>query len=298
MTAADPVRSVVASTASAEARSLETNPFRWPAWAIACLIPGLLFLALGFSGTFRALWGAWDQNPNYSHGFIIPPISAFLAWRKRKVLRAMPPASSWLGLSVLGFGVVLQIAGIRGDVTILQGWAFLLILTGGIWTWFGFGYVRALVFPLGFLLFMVPAIPAFMNKVSFELKSVAASGAVELASALGVPVIRRGMDLHFPSGFLTVENACSGLNSLIALMALGALFGHLSGGATWKRWVLFGTSIPVAIGANIVRIASLCVCAAFAGTETASGLFHDIGGFVLFGVALLLLLGFKAVLRC
>jgi exosortase len=106
------------------------------------------------------------------------------------------------------------------------------------------------------------------------------------------------MDLHFPTGTLTVENACSGLNSLVALMALGALFGHVGAGSPWKAWTLFALSIPVAIGANIVRITSLSLLASITDTETAGGLFHDVGGFLLFGVALLFLFALRKALRC
>ena len=110
--------------------------------------------------------------------------------------------------------------------------------------------------------------------------------------------LQRGMDLYFPTGTLTVENACSGLNSLVALMALGALFGHVASASAWKGWTLFLLSIPVAIAANVIRIASLSVMASVTDTETASGLFHDVGGFLLFGVALLLLFGLRKALRC
>jgi exosortase len=127
---------------------------------------------------------------------------------------------------------------------------------------------------------------------------MAAFGSVELAQALGVSVIRQGMDLSFPSGRMTIEGACSGLNSLIALLALGSLFAYFGSGPAWRRVLLFLCSVPVAVAANIVRITSLCVVAAMTTTEKATGLFHDIGGFVLFGVALLAMGALKRILRC
>lgn len=257
-----------------------------------------LLLVVGFSGTFQSLWRAWRENPNYSHGFLILPISFFLVWRMRREIAATPVAPSWWGVAVVAIGVLIQIVGLRGDVTIFQGWAFLAVLAGLVWSWFGWKMLMRVRFPLVFLLFMVPILPFLMNSVSFRLKVLAADGAVRLASAMGAPVVQRGMDLYFPSGTLTVENACSGLNSLVALMALGALFGHMSATSAWKGWALFLLSIPVAIAANVVRIASLSVMASVTDTETASGLFHDIGGFLLFGVALLLLFGLRKALRC
>jgi exosortase len=145
---------------------------------------------------------------------------------------------------------------------------------------------------------MAPTFPVFINQISFRLKTMAAFGSVSLAQALGVAVYRQGMDLYFPSGIMTIEGACSGLNSLIALMAMGALFAYMGSGPLWRRVVLFLFSLPIAVAANIVRISSLCVFAALTTTERATGLFHDIGGFVLFGFALVAMALSKKVLRC
>lgn len=266
-------------------------------WMVFGVI-AVVLLAVGFHKTFRILWGAWDANPNYSHGFLIPPIVVFVVWRMRERLAATPVRASWWGVPVVLGSVVVQILGTRGDVAILQGWALLGVLGGMVWSWFGTQMLRRLMFPLAFLLFMVPAHPALMNGVSFRLKVVAAEGSVWLAQHLGVSVGQRGMDLFFPTGTLTIENACSGLNSLIALLALGALFAHLGGGPMWKKWALFLLAVPIAVAANVVRITSLAIAAAVSDVDRASGLFHDIGGFVLFGVALGLLSLARKALRC
>ncbi|MFN8546826.1 MAG: exosortase [Candidatus Eisenbacteria bacterium] len=258
----------------------------------------VLLLAIAFHRTAAALWRTWWNNDNYSHGVLIPPITLFLVWRLKDELRALPIAPSWLGLGLLGAGALLQVIGIRGDVTIFQGWALIAILAGLAWTWCGWRWLRLLAFPIAFLIFMVPTVPWFLNQVSFRLKVVAANGAVHLAQAMGVSVLQRGMDLYFSSGTLTVENACSGLNSLVALMALGALFAYFSQGAAWRRWALFLSAMPIAVIGNILRLTSLCVMAVFTSAHTASGHFHDVGGFVLFGIALLLLGLTKRALRC
>jgi exosortase/archaeosortase family protein len=81
-------------------------------------------------------------------------------------------------------------------------------------------------------------------------------------------------------------------------MALGALIAHLGTGAAWRRWLLFLLSVPVALAGNVVRITSLCVYAGLTDTTRATGVFHNIGGFVLFGFALLCLVLLKRLLRC
>lgn len=261
-------------------------------------LAALALLAVAYAGTFAALWRMWAHNDNYSHGFLILPVSLFLVWRIRHELAAVPAAPSWAGLILVVGSVLLQLAGVRGDVAMFQAYSFIGLLSGLIWTWFGWRMVRKLAFPLAFLAFMAPTFPIFINMISFKLKTVAAIGSVRLAQSLGVAVTRNGMDLYFPTGMMTIEGACSGLNSLIALMALGALFAYFGAGPLWKRWTLFLFSIPVAVAANVVRITSLSVYAALSTTERATGLFHDVGGFVLFGVALIAMAGVKRVIRC
>ena len=174
----------------------------------------------------------------------------------------------------------------------------ILLVAGLTWTWFGGSMLRRLAFPIAFLVFGAPTFPVLVNRLSFSLKSIAAFGSVSLAQLFGVSVSLQGMDLYLPTGAMTIEGACSGLHSLIALMALGALFAYLGTGAAWRRWLLFACSVPVALAGNIVRITSLCVYAGLTDTTRATGLFHNIGGFVLFGFALLAMFLLKRLLRC
>jgi exosortase len=97
---------------------------------------------------------------------------------------------------------------------------------------------------------------------------------------------------------LRIENACSGMQSLISLMAMGALFAYLADAGPVRRVALFLASIPIALFVNVIRIAALCVVGNAVSIEAASGLFHDVSGFVLFGVALGMLVGVRRTLRC
>lgn len=266
-------------------------------YALPMALAGILF-AIGFHDTFRVLWRTWRNNDNYSHGVLIGPIFAFLVWRLRDELRRTPLEQSTPGVFLLAAGALLQVVGVRGDVTIFQGWAVVVTLAGLVWAWFGRHWFRKLLFPIAFLFFMVPTPPAFVNLISFRLKAIATNVAVHLSQSLGVAVSQRGMELSFPTGSLTVENACSGLNSLIALLAMGALFAYFGEGAYWRRGLLFLSAVPIALAANIVRLTSLCVMAVFTTADRAGGTFHDIGGFVVYALALVLLLGSKRVLRC
>jgi exosortase len=262
------------------------------------LLAGLVLIAIAYGRTTATLWRMWSHNDTYSHGFLILPVSLFLVWSLRHRLRTTPMAPAWAGLPVVAVAVLLQIAGIRGDVTMFQAYSLILLIAGLVWSWFGAELLRRLAFPIAFLVFGAPTFPVIVNQISFRLKTIAAFGSVSLAHLLGVPVNLQGMDLFLPTGAMTIEGACSGLNSLIALVALGALFAYLGTGAAWRRWLLFACSVPVALAGNIVRITSLCVYAGLTDTTRATGLFHNIGGFVLFGFALLAMFLLKRLLAC
>ncbi len=268
------------------------------AGVLGAVLSALALIALAYGRTAATLWRMWSHNDTYSHGFLIGPISLVLGWNLRRQLRQVPAMPTWAGLPVVALAVLLQIAGIRGDVTMFQAYSLILLVAGLTWTWFGPGVLRRLAFPIAFLLFGAPTFPVIVNQLSFRLKSVAALGSVSLAQLIGISVSLQGMDLYLPTGVMTIEGACSGLNSLIALTALGALFAHLGTGAAWRRWLLFACSVPVALAGNIVRLTSLCVYAGLTDTTRATGLFHNIGGFVLFGFALLAMVLLKRLLRC
>ena len=119
----------------------------------------------------------------------------------------------------------------------------------------------------------------------------------EIVSLLGIPVVREGFQLHFISSSLVIGNPCSGLRSLLALMALGSLFAHLYKGALWKRLVLFAATIPIALFSNILRVTALSLVAGHYGSDAATGIVHDVSGIFVFVIALVLLFGLGRLLE-
>jgi exosortase len=275
---------------------IRAAPRRAPGWLHVGLIA--ILIALVFRQTFPVLWRVWTDNPSYSHGVLIPAVVAVLLWRKRRELRATALRPSRLGLPVVALGLLVHVAGVRGDVMILQGDGLIVVLMGLVLHFAGWGWFRLALFPLAYLVFMLPFLPIFQDEVSFRLKQVAASGAVTVSGWLGVLTRKDGMSIFLPSGALRIENACSGMQSLISLMALGALVAYLAKGPVARRVVLFLAAIPIALLVNVVRISALCVVGSAAGISVATGAFHDASGFVLFGVGFLMLYAVKRVLAC
>jgi len=275
------------------------GPMTWIAAAIVAIL-----VALVYRHTFATLWRTWETNPNYSHGALIPPVVIFLLWTARKRIgdlagrgRATAVALA-AGLALVALALLGHIVSIRSGVFMTQGHSFVLLLFGIALIWLGGLAMRALWFPLGYLVFMLPMPPYLMNVVSFRLKLLAAKFGSAIAMRMGIPLARSGMTIHIPAGSLRIADPCSGLRSLIALVALGALFAFFTRARTWKRIVLFLSAIPLAVIANTVRISVLCAVANVWGIDAALGFFHDFSGFLLFFIALVGLFVVRRLLRC
>ncbi len=275
--------------------------------AVGIVIAALIVLV--YRHTFATLWRTWETNPNYSHGALIPPIAIFLLWYvRRSVVDAMAPGEGSNGgagapgvvggLVLIALALAGHLISIRSGVFMTQGYSFVLLLFGLALVLFGGRAMRVLWFPLGYLVFMLPMPPYLMNVVSFKLKLFAARVGSAIAVKMGIPLARSGMTIHIPAGSLRIADPCSGLRSLIALVALGALFAYFTRAKTWKRVVLLLAAVPLAAIANTVRIAVLCAVANVWGIDVALGFFHDFSGFLLFFIALGGLFVLRGLLRC
>jgi len=264
------------------------------AWAGAAVIA--LLLGLTYAGTAASLWNTWTTNDNYSHGPLVPLVSLALVWLRRDKLRALPVRSDSRGLALVALGCAMDVMGVRADLFALQGWSLLAVLSGLALTFAGPAVTRMLAFPILYLAFMLTFPPVVMNTLNFALKELAVNGAVRGAEALGATVHRVGMQLFFPSGELRVESPCSGLRSLLALLATATLFAYFQKGGLWRRAVVMLAAIPIALAGNMARLLLLLVAAWYRSVDWATGGFHLVTGYVMYAVALALLLGLRALL--
>lgn len=263
-------------------------------WAQAAAL--LALAVVMYHRTAAGLWDTWMTNDNYSHGPLVPLTSAALVWLRWDKLRALEVRPDSRGLWLVGFGCCMQVLGVRADLFALQGWSLLPLVFGLSLTFFGRAITHMLAFPLGYLGFMLTFPPVVMNQLSYALKELAVRASVGAAQAMGVEVRRSGMSLFLPTGELRVENPCSGLRSLLALVATGTLFAYFQPGGAWRRAAVLLAAVPIALTGNIARLTLLLVASYRKSVEWATGQFHDASGYVLYAVALLLLLGLRAVL--
>jgi exosortase len=253
-------------------------------------------LALVYHRTLVQLAEVWSDNENYSHGPLVPLASLAIAWLRRDRLAAAPPRPDARGLALVAAACALQVAGMRADVFTLQGWSLVVMAFGLSLTFLGGPRTRVLWFPLAYLGFMLTFPPIVVNQLGFALKEVTIAASTAIAEALGVLLRRDGMSLYLAGGELRVENPCSGLRSLIALLATGAVFAYFQRGGPGRRALLFVSAVPVAMAANVVRITLLLLVAHYAGLPQATGAFHDVSGVLLYAAALAGLLGMRRLL--
>lgn len=248
------------------------------------LTVGALFVAL-YADTFYRMGIQWWNEEDYNHGFIVPLFSAWLVWQDRDRLRRLELAPSGWGVLVLGFGLLLFTVGFLGAELFLQRTSSIVVVAGLVLLLLGPEFLRALGFPLVFLFFMVP-IPAILrNVIAFPLQLFAAQTAAFCMSGVGIPVVREGNVIVLAQTTLEVADACSGIRSLQALLALAAVYAFLTQKTLWRRAVLFASAIPIAIAANAFRVSGTGLLAHYFGLETAQGFYHSLAGYLMFGVA-------------
>ena len=255
------------------------------AWIAGGLVLAALAVA-AYARTAATLWTTWFTNDNYSHGPLVPLVSAVLVWMRRRELAALPVRPDARGLALVALACALQVVGIRGDVFAFQGWSIVVLLFGLSLTFLGTALTRALAFPIGYLVFMLTFPPIVVLQLGYALKNLAVELSTRAAILLGANFERHGMSLLFPSGELRVENPCSGLRSMIALLAMGALLGGLTPGPLWRRVVLFLASVPIAILANALRLTTLIFIAERAGVPVAGGWVHEVSGYLVYALSL------------
>lgn len=268
-------------------------------WSSLALPTGLILviLALLYRGILRDLAFQWWDDPNYSHGFLVPLFSGFLLWQQRHQLRTMAPRGTVLGVAVLIAGLMELLLGDFGAENFLMRSSLLVIVAGLILFHLGPRILQTVAFPLGFLLFMIPLPATLFYAITFPLQSFAASQAASVLDLLGIPVLLDGNVIHLSQLSLGVTEACSGIRSLISLLAGAAAWAYL-GMPRGSIAVLFvASAIPVTIVANVARVVLTGIIGQQWGVEYASGFFHEFAGWGIYLFAFGCLVGIHALVR-
>lgn len=264
-------------------------------WQIVTLLA--IFAAI-YLPVLAGLVREWDQDGNYSHGFLIIPLALFLVWQRRAELREIPLNSNNWGLLVVFGSLVLLLLGVAGAEYFSARVSMVGVLVGVILYIAGWRFTRAIWFPLAFLLFMIPLPYILYYSATFPLQLLGSKVASGVIGLLGIPHLRQGNIIHLPDNYsLEVAEACSGLRSLVSLMALAALLAYWTQKSKIKAIILFLSAVPIAIGANVFRITVTAVGAYGISHKLAEGLLHELAGTIVFLFSLVCLLILSSILR-
>jgi exosortase len=261
----------------------------------------LLILAILYYRTVRWLVHAWLTDPYYSHGFLVIIISGFFAWRALRAAESSEnrdPAPYQKGLIVFALGLLIYAIGFITIFPFLMALSFLFTLSGLILYFYGTALMRALLFPIAYLIFAIPLPAEILDLLGYQLQALSARYPAALLALLGVPVIRVGAEIHLAGAAFTIGLPCSGMNSLIALLALAALFIFLLQCTWYRKAALLCAAVPIAIFANITRVTALLLIAHRYGAETATGFYHTLFSPLLFIIAFICLIALSILTGC
>jgi exosortase len=290
---------VASDNSAAEGREAGRRPpsfweqlqrFGWRGWLLVVVL-----LAL-YGPVLIRLVRQWSSDADYSHGFLVPFLSAYLIWQRRDKLAQVVRRPSYWGLVVVLGSLGVLFLGSLGAELFLTRISMIGTICGLIIYFSGFRRLRALAFPLAFLLFAIPIPTLIYNEIVFPLQFIASRFATSVLEMLNLfPIMREGNVLIMPGMRLEVVEACSGIRSLMSLLALAAGYGYLAEKSVPVRWFLFLAMIPLAIISNGTRVMITALMTNYIGPQAAEGFMHEFSGWVIFVVATALFLALHSL---
>lgn len=257
-----------------------------------------LLLVSGLFGTIVAGMAAdWYHDDNYSHGFLVPLIAGYFLRERWNDLKAARVAPSGIGLAVIAFALLQLIIASLGNEYFTARSSLIVLIAGMVLYFFGTDIFRITRMPLLYLLFMVPLPYIVYNALALPLKMFVSWVSVGFLKTIGLSVVREGNIIMFPSITLEVADACSGMRSLVSILALSTAYAFFLQVSHVKRWVIIVSSIIIAIATNALRVIITGILANYQGAAAAQGFFHEFAGMAVFTLAMAMLAGLGLLLR-
>ena len=260
----------------------------------AVLILGIVAI---YAGIFQGLYFDWMNDPNYSHGLLVPLISGYFVWQQRQKLEGLEVKPANGGILLILFALFVLFVGVAAQEYYSKRSSFVFLLAGIVLFQFGWQWLISLALPIGFLFFMIPLPYIIYDAMAFPLKLFVAKFSVLSLKLLGVVVLREGNIIMFPNTVLEVADACSGLRSLMSLLALGVALAVLTQKRKIAMVLLVVLTVPIAVLTNMIRVIVTGYLAQYYGAAAAEGFFHEFAGMGVFLLAMVLLFMTSGVLR-
>jgi exosortase D (VPLPA-CTERM-specific) len=266
-----------------------TRVFRTGRWHYVLAAAAVVALLLMFRGTFSYLAQQW-QREEYSHGWMIPLLAAFLVWQRRREIESVAFTGSWSGVALVLAGMALYFIGALASITTIDAYALVIVIIGAALAWLGWRAFALVRVPLLLLFLMNPIPNFFYANLSSTLQLWSSRIGVGVIRLFGISVFLEGNVIDLGNYQLQVAEACSGLRYLFPLMTLGVIIGYLFRGQMWMRWLIVLSAAPITVLMNSFRIGVIGVLVDLYGTAQAEGFLHLFEGWVVFMLCFLLLL--------
>jgi len=261
-------------------------------WKLLAVLLSLLvfFITLNWTG-FQTLMTKWDNDANYGHGYLIPFISLYFVWAKKDDLQKMTPRASMFGLPILIVGILMSYFAMPLASSVASGLAIVVILNGLLLYLGGWSIYKLLWLPALYLFFMVPLPQEVHTWFANPLQEFASFVSAEILGGIfNVFVARSGNVIRLAGHQLQVAEACSGMRSIMGLLALGIAFAYFWERALWERLFLVVSTVPIAILANICRVTGTGLMYHWGYERFAQGFYHEFTGWFVFIFAMALFL--------
>ena len=257
----------------------------------AAILVALLIIVFvwSYSSAIAYLVRRWWTEPDYTYGFLVPLFSAYLLWRRRSMLLTANLQGSWWGLVLVAMAAGLRISSpyffldLPDPVSIIPCLAGIALFLGGWpvlrWSW------PALIF----LTFMIPLPGPIAGILSHPLQRIGAIASTFVIQTLGIPSVVRGNIIVLPSTELGVAEACNGLPMMMLFFAVCFAAVFLSHRTRIEKLIILASAIPIAVLANVIRISMTAVFYQLGGIDMGKKLFHDLAGWFMMPLAVILL---------
>jgi exosortase len=250
-----------------------------------------------YAPVLSSLSRQWWDDPNYGHGIFVPVFAAYVLWRERDRWRALPLRANNFGFPIMLFAIGLLVLGTLGGELFTARLSLLILLSGIVVFLTGWQALRLMAFPISYLVFMIPLPAIVYYQLTFPLQLWASRLGASGLVALGIHTVREGNLLILPNCTLNVVEACSGIRSLLSLLAAVVAYGYLAEPSVRKRCALAVTSIPIAIASNGLRLVTTGVLSYYSTPAVDSGVVHTALGLGFFALAFFSILLIHKLLR-
>jgi exosortase len=252
------------------------------------LMLGCVLLVVGvwaYGSTIQEMATQWDREPDYSHGYLVPPAAFLFLWLRRDSFPGVG-ASDWLiGIPLVLFSIAMRLAAAAFFLEAVDGWSILPWLAGSVAILFGRAVLLWSLSSIAFLFFMVPLPYSLAGSLSLPLQSLATKLSCWTLQCLGQPVIAQGNVLVMGHHHLEVAQACSGLRIFMSIVAMGFVYLIFISKQWWLRILILASVLPVAVAANVLRIVTTAFLYEYAAKGIGDKFSHDLAGWMMIPVA-------------